>query len=71
MLGGLALLFVLAACPALADTVTGRARILDGDTIEIGPERIWLFGIDAPESGQRCTGPDRKFLPAVKQQRSA
>jgi endonuclease YncB( thermonuclease family) len=34
--------------------LTGRARIIDADTLEIGGERIRLLMIDAPESGQRC-----------------
>ncbi len=34
--------------------VTGRATIVDGDTLEIGGKRIRLFGIDAPESAQTC-----------------
>jgi endonuclease YncB( thermonuclease family) len=29
-------------------------RIADGDTLQIGPERIRLFGIDAPELHQSC-----------------
>ncbi len=39
--------------PTLAD-ITGPARIIDGDTIDIAGERIRLHGIDAPESGQTC-----------------
>ena len=35
----------------LAD-ITGKPRIIDGDTLEIAGERIRLHGIDAPESGQ-------------------
>ncbi len=38
---------------ALAD-ITGPARVIDGDTIEVAGERVGLHGIDAPESGQRC-----------------
>ncbi len=38
---------------AVAD-VTGPARVIDGDTIEVAGERIRLHGIDAPESGQSC-----------------
>ena len=32
----------------------GPAKIIDGDTIEIGPVRIRFHGIDAPESRQTC-----------------
>ena len=35
-------------------TVTGPAKVLDGDTLDIGTTRVRLFGIDAPESAQRC-----------------
>jgi endonuclease YncB( thermonuclease family) len=44
----LRLAFVLTLLPtlALAD-VTGPARVVDGDTIEIAGERIRLHGIDA------------------------
>jgi endonuclease YncB( thermonuclease family) len=35
--------------------VAGRARIVDGDTIEIAGTRIRLQGIDAPEWEQTCT----------------
>jgi endonuclease YncB( thermonuclease family) len=38
------------------ETITGRARIIDGDTIEIANRRIRLYGVDAPEAGQKCSG---------------
>ncbi|QDX28293.1 thermonuclease family protein [Sphingomonas suaedae] len=38
--------------------VTGVAKVSDGDTLVIAGERVRLFGIDAPEHGQRC-GPAR------------
>ena len=49
----LAGLFAIIIVPAQADT-TGRATVIDGDTIEIRGERIRLDAIDAPESGQTC-----------------
>ncbi|AFK52618.1 thermonuclease family protein [Tistrella mobilis] len=40
--------------PALAADVTGRASVIDGDTLDIHGTRIRMFGIDAPESSQIC-----------------
>jgi endonuclease YncB( thermonuclease family) len=39
--------------PAFAD-VSGKPRIIDGDTIDIAGQRIRLHGMDAPEAGQVC-----------------
>jgi endonuclease YncB( thermonuclease family) len=50
-----ALLSIL-AFSARAD-VTGKARVIDGDTVTIGEQVIRFFGIDAPEMAQRCNGP--------------
>ncbi len=49
----LALVGALASAPAAADM-----RIMDGDTLRLGSVQVRLFGIDAPESGQACTGAD-------------
>lgn len=50
----LAALLLILASPAMAQTVEGRASVIDGDTIEISGERIRFNGVDAPESWQRC-----------------
>lgn len=36
------------------EPISGAARVVDGDTLEIGGERIRLEGIDAPEMTQTC-----------------
>lgn len=38
--------------------ITGEARVIDGDTVDIGPVRIRFHGIDAPESDQSCVQAD-------------
>lgn len=50
-------LLLLAAAPATADSITGQATIVDGDTIEILGVPVRLEGIDAPETGQTCRRP--------------
>jgi endonuclease YncB( thermonuclease family) len=57
LIGCLVLTFLVAA-PVLAD-ITGKPRIIDGDTIEVAGERIRLNGIDAPESKQTCEWLDK------------
>jgi endonuclease YncB( thermonuclease family) len=53
-----ALVLLLTTSPASADTIAGRASIVDADTIEIHGERVRILDVDAPESRQPCTRPD-------------
>jgi endonuclease YncB( thermonuclease family) len=49
---------MLAAAPSLEArgerTISGRASVTDGDSLEIRGERIRLHGIDAVEARQQC-----------------
>ncbi len=48
-------LFIVTPSASGADSIVGRASVIDGDTLEIHGTRIRLYGIDAPESGQSCS----------------
>lgn len=51
---GAGLLAVVTIAFAAPLTITGPARVIDGDTIETQGQRIRLIGYDAPEKAQRC-----------------
>lgn len=40
-----------------ANRLVGPARVADGDSLEVGTERVRLAGIDAPELAQDCGRP--------------
>lgn len=44
----------LAASAHAAEPIVGRASVVDGDTLDIGANRIRFWGVDAFESGQLC-----------------
>ena len=48
------LLAIFLPLPASAHELSGTAKVIDGDTIEIGGTVVRLLGIDAAETGQRC-----------------
>lgn len=43
---------VAAAWSTAAEEISGRAIVIDGDTLDVGVTRVRLFGIDAPEQNQ-------------------
>lgn len=45
---------LLSASFVLADTPSGKIRVIDGDTLDVGGTRVRLHGIDAPEARQSC-----------------
>lgn len=36
------------------EALAGRAKVVDGDSLQVAGQQIRLFGIDAPESRQQC-----------------
>ena len=55
---------LLVSAPAVfaeTSTVTGQARVIDGDTLSVAGVRIRLEGIDAPELAQQCTHAGRPW----------
>ncbi|MYE59472.1 MAG: thermonuclease family protein, partial [Alphaproteobacteria bacterium] len=47
-----AMLAAVLAGPAGAGAISGKARVVDGDTLAVAGQRIRLHGIDAPETRQ-------------------
>ena|ERR1051326_4107416 len=66
----LCFLLLCAAAPISHEPITGPARIIDGDTLQIAQTRIRLFAIDAPETKQSCRD-DRGAVYACGERASA
>lgn len=54
---GLAYLLTQTRTPAV---FSGRARVIDGDSLAVGGVEVRLYGIDAPELFQRCSREGRE-----------
>lgn len=50
----LAICLILSPAAARAAEVTGTPKIVDGDTIQFGAQRVRLGALDAPETDQQC-----------------
>ena len=61
--GALAIAAAAFAGSAVAsETLQGPVRVIDGDTLQMGAERIRLHGIDAPETRQPCLRDARVWM---------
>ena len=47
--------FIFSTSVLSQQLVKGKAKVIDGDTIHIGNNKIRLHGIDAPEQKQTCS----------------
>ncbi len=57
----IAALIALFASPIHAETLSGHARVVDGDTLAVSGQRVRLNGIDAPETRQTCARDGRQW----------
>ena len=60
-------LMLIADMPPLLGQIEGRARVVDGDSLDVAQRRIHLDGIDAPELKQRCRNDRGQFYPCGEQ----
>jgi len=58
---GLTLALLLHAASSGASPISGLARAVDGDSLEVRGTRVRLFGIDAPELDQQCTRGEKRW----------
>ena len=47
-------IILLFTATAHAETLTGHPRVVDGDTLHFGEDKVRIEGIDAPERHQKC-----------------
>lgn len=49
----------------IGDLISGPGLVVDGDTFDIGSERIRIWGIDAPEGKASCYRDGQRWRPAA------
>lgn len=55
----LILVALLGAETLSAEEIAGKPVVIDARTMEVAGQRVRLFGIDAPDSGQPCHWPNK------------
>lgn len=64
------LLFLLIHGPALAETWSGAAHVVDGDTVYVDQTRLRLLSMDAFESAQTCQRDGHEYQCGVESTRA-
>ena len=52
---------MMAISPSALSQISGKAQVIDGDTLKVGRDLIGLFGIDAPENKQSCLRKEKRW----------
>ncbi|MEA3390348.1 thermonuclease family protein [Sphingopyxis indica] len=66
-----ALSFDLPVPSYAAPPIEGRASVVDGDTFDLGRERVRILGIDAPEMDQSCADAAGRSWPCGQRAKAA
>jgi endonuclease YncB( thermonuclease family) len=62
-------ILVLSAIPAYASEIKGTVTVINGNTLEIGRQKIRLYGVSTPDSSQICLQSNGESKSCVEQAR--
>jgi endonuclease YncB( thermonuclease family) len=62
-------ILVLSTIPAYASEIKGTVKVINGNTLEIGRQKIRLYGVSTPDSSQICLQSNGEPKSCVEQAR--
>jgi endonuclease YncB( thermonuclease family) len=65
-LGRVLAILVLSAIPAYASEIKGPVNVMNGTMLEIGRQKIRLYGVSTPDSSQSCLQSNGKSKSCVE-----